>query len=132
MFGIVFHKNYHVAGIGESVGAVQLVALLAVAAPLITALAQFMPKGAAEKANAAAEQVPEIAQQQTAANLQSAAPEGTSRSVMNVTQNEQGETEMKMPGDENDDLITKTAGGKNNLLLLAGGAAAIFLLSKRK
>ena len=69
------------------------VAVLAVAAPIIAALAEFLPKGMKNKADAAAAQVPEVVQAQAAAevaNTSAAVPPGMSMQRMAVNVSDDG------------------------------------------
>ena len=125
--------GFKIAGADEGIGAVQLVALLAVAAPLITALAQFMPKKAVDDSKAAADTVPADTQAATASNLQSSgSAEARSGGGGGVADESQDKGEADTGSDE-DSTLTKTVKGNKNLIIVAAAAGiGLFMLNKKK
>jgi len=124
--------NKRMSGIGSvnMIGAIQVAAVLAVAIPIITALLEFLPKGMKNKAQTAAENVPDIAaaQQEIAKsgeNIQVQVPTGTRQEVMNVSEQKNEDT-----GEQETVLTDKK--GSNNMLLYAGiGAGVLYVISKK-
>lgn len=128
--------GFRLAGTDEGIGAVQLVALLAVAAPLITALAQFMPKKAVEDSKAAAEAVPAETQQQVATNLQTSGGGGGGEARQasgggggyDDSQDKGGND----PGADDENMLVKTVNGNKNLIMIAAAAGVGLFLATRK
>lgn len=112
------------------IGVIQVAAVLAVALPIITALAEFLPKGMKNKAEDAAAAAPEIAQAQQETNTKGGGqfdtPAGTTREAVNVSASQDPDT-----GDTN---VTMKEGLKfdpKTLLIIAGLGVGAVLISKK-
>lgn len=125
---------------GAEIGAIQLAALLAAAVPVITLLAEFLPKKMKKTAENAAQNIP-IEQQQAAVQSASAQDPGA-RAEMRETgggsyrSGSDEPQEQETGGQDNEDRGGGSGKGitmnTNTTLLLAAGVGAALLLTRKK
>lgn len=115
----------------QGIGAVQLVALLAAAAPIIAILAEFLPKGMKDKSAKAAEEISDSTQAAALQAIEKQDP--TVRQEREAGEGSANAAQTQQLINESQEPTDKGSGFKidNKTLMIGGGiAAAFFLLNK--